>query len=415
MQSDDATRLRPTIATPWPGRPTAFEETMLGLEYDPARPAVDLFSGACVEMFEHRNPRSYDYPLAQVFEPAVLAEVAMLAGRSANAVTTLEYAPTGRVRHLREQIDVAGALPLAEAANLAGALISISRFALAQRVLDAAPSARLDARGRFELAMLRFIISNRCSGGHESAHWFAQMRATIEGGAIPNERILDACTQAVVWYLKRKELSKDDFAWFARRGNELVTGRHDLSDSSLSSWYRGVAMVPAGLRHAASTRALMEKAKETAEHVLSRSGTIYDRHLLKTYYESSIKEYLYVNRDPAKAEKSAQLLIELDPLWSASWGEFGEMLVVFGRPAEAASAFDTAAELGPPYLRYHLESAGDLYHRLGDHEQAARRYYALSLFGDAPTNILERGMELSSDSSLRDHFAQRLTIGTGRS
>jgi tetratricopeptide (TPR) repeat protein len=415
LQYDDTSRLLPAVEVPWPERPTAFEETMLALAYAPGRTDVDLFSSACVQVYEQHDSSTYDYPLAQVFEQTVLDEVVALSGRSVHAVSTLEDAPSERVGELRERMGAAADLSSVEAANLAAALISISRFGPARQVLDAALERRPDALGRFELAMLQFVVANRCTDGSGSARWFSQMRAAIEQGPIPDGRVLDACTQAVVWYLKRQELPPEDFKWFARMGNDIATNRQSqVPDAALSSWFRGVAMVPAKLRHVANTRAAMENAKLTADRVLSRSGSDYDRHLLKTYYESSVKEHLYVNRDEAKAEEFARLLIELDEVWSVSWGELAEMLVSFGRHREAVAAFDTAARLGPPYVRYHLKSAAGLYEDLGESEEAARRYYALSLFADTPGPLLERCMHLSSEPVLRAHVTERLADSGAR-
>ena len=129
-RSDAPVRLRPEIDVHWPQAPTAFEETMLGLAHDPARPAVDLFSGACVEVFEHRRADRYDYPLGQVFEPDVLAEVALLAGLAPAAVASLEHAPTERIAALRAEVEDAARLTPERGVNLASALISVSRFDL---------------------------------------------------------------------------------------------------------------------------------------------------------------------------------------------------------------------------------------------------------------------------------------------
>jgi hypothetical protein len=165
------------------------------------------------------------------------------------------------MRGLRDAVAGAGDLSAAQAVNLAAALVSVSRFALADRVLDAAEPASRTPRDRFEIAMLRFIITNRSAAGQDSPRCFAEMRRGIEDGGIPDGRVLDACTQAVVWYLKRREVPEDEFGWFARRGGELVQrAESSLPQGTVSSWYRGVAMLPARSGDTAKTRVLMERA-----------------------------------------------------------------------------------------------------------------------------------------------------------
>ena len=222
------------------------------------------------------------------------------------------------------------------------------------------------------------------------------MRRCIETGSIPDGRILDVCTQAVVWYLKRREVPEEEFDWYARRGMELVEqGWTRLPEGTISSWYRGIAMLPARFGDAVKTRALMERAKQVGEAILSRTGSSYDKHFVKTYYESSMKECMYVRPDPEQAEEFGRRLIELDPLWGPSWSELGEAYAHFRRLPEAADAFDNAVRLGSPWVRYSLRSAADLYEKLGDTDRAFARYYALTLFEDVTPGVIEVGRRLA--------------------
>jgi hypothetical protein len=51
---------------------------MVGAAYDPDGPLGDLFSMAVIEEFERLDADEYGYRVAQVFEPDVLREVALL-------------------------------------------------------------------------------------------------------------------------------------------------------------------------------------------------------------------------------------------------------------------------------------------------------------------------------------------------
>jgi len=246
-----------------------------------------------------------------------------------------------------------------------------------------------------------------------SQRCFRRMRAAIEAGEVGAPRALDACTQAVVWHLKRQEIPADDFRWFAARARGLVRDAEgEIGDGQKSAWYRAVAMVPARVKRADTTRALMERARTTAERA-ERSGAMHDRHLVKTYYESSIKEFMHVTRDPERALASTLALIDVDPTWSVSWGERAETLAFFGQREEAAAAYDRAVRLGPPYVRHHLMNAAELYRELGDERRAGNRYYAPTLFQDAGAVIVERALawaEPAARSQMAAALEQKATL-----
>lgn len=384
----------------------AFQDTLLALEVTPGK-AIDSFSAACLEVYENRDPDKPDYRLAQVFEPSVLDEVAFLRGLEPQSVATLEHAPNSRMRELLAEVTSGQPETSARSMNLASVLISISRFELAEQVLDSARTSLQSNRDRFEFAFLSFVIDNRAVGGTRSSGHFAAMRDAAESNQIPPGRLLDACTQAVVWYLKRREVAADDLAWFVRQGQKIVreSGR-GVSAGAISSWYRGIAMLPARSGDMAKTRDLMHRAQRAADEVLSVSAHAYDLHLLKTYFESAMKEYMYVSPDLAMAEQTGHDLIALDPHWGPSWAELAEVYVHFGHVSEAASAFDTAAKLGSPWVRYALRSAGDLYRKLDERELALSRYYSLTLFPEVPLEVINITAELAQ--SVRPELVDEL-------
>src|SRR6478672_6297780 len=107
---------------------------MLCLAYDSAD--ADLFSRVCVEQYDHRPTDSYGYLLAQVFEVSVLDEIATLEGCNLDALKRLEIGSGARIDSLRTNTDASSSKTPVQAVNIAAALISISRFALAERVLS---------------------------------------------------------------------------------------------------------------------------------------------------------------------------------------------------------------------------------------------------------------------------------------
>jgi tetratricopeptide (TPR) repeat protein len=377
-------------------RLNAFQQTMLGLEYteDSGRRA-DLFSQACVEQYRECAAEQFGYLFAQVFEPAVLRESAMLADVPFTHAESLEHQPTAAIRVLARLVKGAEDLSAIARINLASALISISRFGAAQRVLDCRPDRVLKEREAFEAAMLEFVIANRSADGAGSGRAFARMREAIDAGPLPPERVLDACAQAVVWFVKRGEISQDDYARYLETGTALAGTPGLVESAALSSWYRAIAMIPAREGAAAETRGFMERAREAAEAALSLRPRAYELHLKKTYYESSLKEHLYVTRDVDKAEEAGHSLIALDPAWAPSYGELAEVYARSGRLAAAADRYEQAAAAGPPYYGHHLAQAARCRERAGQEEQALELYLTLAGIADLAPALLADGLRLA--------------------
>lgn len=382
---------------------TPFRETLLGLEYtERADRAVDLFSQACVEQYDI-TMTGYGYLFAQVFEPDVLREVALLEGQSYESLRDLTHRPTATMDELAGLVQNVAELSVVAAVNLAAALISISRFDPAASVLEHAAAHCGDARDRFEVAMLQFVISNRRDDGRRSHGPFARMRQAIDSGALPPDRVLDACAQAVVWFIKRKELSQEDYDWYVATGTALAETSTRVGPGSISSWYRGLAMVPAAKGDAATTRRFMRYAQAAAQETFTRRPRAYEMHFMKTYHESSVKEHMYVTRDLDAAEQAGHALIALDPTWAPSYGELADAYRMFGRLDQAAQLYETAVEAGPPYLGNHLLAAAQARAKLGDDERALAHYDVLARL--APDSVptlqaaLQTARRISHDSA----------------
>jgi tetratricopeptide (TPR) repeat protein len=230
------------------------------------------------------------------------------------------------------------------------------------------------------------------------------MRIALETGEVPPDRAMDACAQAVVWYLKRRELSKVDYEWYLARGTELAETSDLVDPAVLSSWYRGVAMVPASRGEVESTHAAMERAREAALVTLSHRPRAYEMHLMKTYYESSLKEHMYLTRDIDRAEESGQALIAIDPAWAPSYGELAEAYLAFGRPKPAAELFETAISIGPPYVGHHRLQAARCHQKLGHDEEALEHYLALVLPEGTSHAVVLAALSLAEKT---DHPARR--------
>lgn len=378
----------------------AFTETMLGLEYASV-PAdrVDLFSTACAEQFRDRDLTRFGYLFAQVFDANVLAEVAELTGVPYESVAELRHRPTAAMTLLADLTSDADKLSVVELINVAAALISVSRFGQASRLLALATARAKVGRESFEAWMLAFVVANRCDDQPGSAQAFTRMRQAIELRSIPPERVLDACSLAVVWYLKRKELPEAAYQWYLSTGQALAGERANVDPAALSSWYRALAMVPAAAGDA-----------ETARQTLAQRPRAYEMHLLKTYHESSLKEHMFVTGDFDRAEESGRALIALDPAWAPSYGELAEAYLRFGRPEQAATMYEKAIQAGPPYYCHHLLGAARAREKSGDNDRAIAHYEALSRLVPDNVAVAEAGLDLARKLShaSQAHFAKLL-------
>lgn len=387
-----------------------FQQTMVGLTHATDRDdRVDMFSRACVEQYRVCDMSRYGYLFGQVFEPNVLVEVALCEGVPYARLADLSHRPTAEMARLAELAAGAGDLSVVEAVNVAAALISVSRFDAATAVLDPVFDRAAGPLDRFEAWMLAFVVANRCDDGDRIALSFSRMRDAVETGGVPDDRALDACAQAIVWYMKRKDLAESDFQWYLATGERLAK-RTDTDPAPLSSWYRGLAMVPAAAGDASLTREYMVRARDAAHATLTRRPRAFERHLLKTYLESSLKEFMYVTPDHDRAEQFARELIELDPNWAPSYGEAAEAYVRFGKTERAAAMYDKAVEAGPPYYGHHLFQAARTHEKCGNTERALTHYEALSHLVPDNAAVLTAGLELASAAAhgTREHFANLL-------
>jgi len=391
----------------------AFQETLLGLTYSTgAVRSTDMFSRACVEQFHEADWTSYGYLFTQVFEPDVLREAALLAGVNYADAADLTHVPSAEMAHLADMHSRARDLPVVGQVNVAAALISVSRFDAAAQVLQLASARGLSGRDAFEAAMLDFMVANRRDDGVGSPEIFFRLRRTIESGSIPDDRVLHACTQAVVWYLKRREATEADFRWYVATGRALVTSRRPLSPASLSSWYRGLAMLPAAIGRAETTRTYMQRARETAEETIAQRPRAFEQNLIKTYHESTIKEHLYVTKDFEKAEEADRSLVDLDPAWAPSYAELAEVYQRWKRLEDAADCYEQAAAVGPPYVGLHLLKAGRCRDACGHYDLAIRHYQVLAQLAPANEAILREGLHTAQAArhSAADDFEEALNL-----
>ncbi|WP_299694181.1 hypothetical protein [uncultured Tateyamaria sp.] len=359
----------------------------------------DLFSKTCLEQFYSRPIGQYGYCLGQVFEPYVLAEVAQLSNMRRNTMEKTLPDSSKLFLELRTLVENSASAAIPDITNTASALVSLSRFELAQKLLNRIPNDQMSVRDAFELAMLEFIIANRLDDRPMMARCYDTMQQCLMTDQIPPHRALSAASSAVVWHMKVQFLSDAGYRWFEALGQKLSRDPDKVDAGALSSWYRGIAMVPAARGDRSGTRDYMLAAYAHAQEAIDLRPTYYELNLKKTYFESTLKEHMYVTRDYDAARDVATALLELDPIWSASHGEVAECHAAFANFEAAATSFETAARLGPPYFAHHLFAAGQMWERAANEDRAMEIYNFLHDFEPANSSVIVAGARLAKKTS----------------
>jgi hypothetical protein len=391
-----------------------FSQVLLGLHHDTnfeAKP--NLFSRGCVDFFHKKDFETYGYQFTQIFEEAVLNEVIVLNGLPGEDVYSIRYGESKGLERLRSLISSANDISVPALANTIAALISISRFRIASTLLSQLRPRATKARETFELGWLEFLLSNRFAEGRDSMAAFDRMRLATKTGAIPAGRILDVCTQGVVWHLKRREVDAATFRWCLAVGTRLARQADQVGFLAISNWFRGVAMLPASCRQAEVAREYMEFAQINAKRSIAEGCSLSALNALKTYYESCIKEHLYVKPDRDLALESAQSLITLDPTWAPSYGECAEIYARFREYDSAADFYEKAATVGPPYFGYHLRRAARCWVKAGEIDRGTAHYSHLIALAPNDVALRVEAMKIASHSPMADAEDLR-SLGSGK-
>ncbi|MGH3528905.1 MAG: hypothetical protein ACREOQ_17710 [Gemmatimonadales bacterium] len=140
----------------------AFQAVMVGLEVPEDRPR-DIFSESLSRAISEHDWDLFGFPFTQVFEPAVLFEIALFEGIDPCALANLDHCPTATTRRLSDAVAARAELSVAELVNVASILICAGRFSLASELVGLATGPiDLHAGGlRARLAALRDLQQGR--------------------------------------------------------------------------------------------------------------------------------------------------------------------------------------------------------------------------------------------------------------
>ncbi|MPW31824.1 hypothetical protein F9L16_22915 [Agarivorans sp. B2Z047] len=350
-----------------------------------------IFTKVCEKSLDEHDMSRLGLPIGQVFEPSVLKEICLYNNLDLESVLDLSFVATKRATQLKSEILNCEKRNDIYKINVAAKLSSMSRFKLSDEILKTvSENDELNNDGvKVELNFIKFLNANRTSNYESVSSAVESLLCIASTRRIKPDAVANVCAQIVVWYCKYKytsfnPISEKYYRIATSLANDVFTNSH-LSTESKSSWYRAFAMVPAANNDLVETRRMMESAKSFALDSLSKNSSLESINLLKTYYESTIKECIYLSKDFERAENAIEDLINLDPHWSPSHSEASEVYYEKGDYEKALEHINMAIKIGPPYLMYNLFILGKVHRKMNRNDLAEACFTHIT--NNDPSNI----------------------------
>lgn len=381
-------------------RETPFTRAILNLELPKDHgEGLSIFLRATASAFLSANFDEPTYPTIQTLEPSVLTEIEFLQGAVGALKGETEISAQAECGALLSWLYKN--LPLASTVqrlNLSAVLAGFCRTELAHSILLQISDRPRVRHGdlSFEYQMLLFATCNRLRDRLGSNSAMHTIRLLGESGKLSRHQILDASAQAIVWFHKSKEIDVSTYEWLFKASVEILKSDSDseaISPSHKSAWYRAAAMRPAGQYDKSLTREIMAKAETFARESIALDKSPFALNNMKTYLESTLKEYTYVTRDYERAEAVGVALLKLDPFWSPNWAEVAEMYMQNNRYERAAQLLNKAIEIGPPYLLSYHYYLAECECQIGNIEQGVKRFHDILLIDSSNRSAALSGLK----------------------
>lgn len=354
--------------------------------------------------FENHNFDQLPYFQTQVFEPSILFELSRFTNISLNKIENLDYSLTGNnIKILKWLLDNLKYVTPVQKLNLSYALSSIGRYKLADSVFNQIIPSQLLHHERVYYYFQKFVIKNRTGQGHNCQEEFMYIKEILENNSLSVGTYIFFSAQAIVGYQKSKFITEDLYQWYLNVGLvsvEKIKNTNSFGEiHALSNFYRAYAMVPAEKGDIKKTRELMEKCFYYANclEVNNEMTEVIKTDVLKTYYESTIKEQMYITKDLEKAEEAAQKLVSLDPNWSISHQELGDVYYQQGYLQKALEEYKTSKTLLLPRYSIALFKEANCLEKMGETYQAIEVYKDLLKFDSLNISAGINGLKLSKD------------------
>ncbi|GEM_PF-1558328 len=369
--------------------------------------------------FENHNFDQLPYFQTQIFEPSILFELSRFTNISLTKIENLDYSLTGsNIKIVKWLLDNIKYVTPVQKLSLSYALSSIGRYKLADHVFNQINPSQLLEHERAYYHFQKFVIKNRTGRGSDCQEEFAYIKEIMENNSLSVGANIYFSAQAVVGYQKSKFITDDLYQWYLNVG---LTSAEKIKNTSsfgeihaLSNFYRAYAMVPAAKGDIPLTRELMEKCFYYANclEVNNDMTEVIKTDVLKTYYESTIKEQMFIANNLEKAEEAALTLVNLDPNWSISHQELGDVYYKQGYLQKAVEEYRTSKTLLLPRYSIALFKEANCLEEMGETYQAIEVYKDLLKFDPLNISAGINGLKLSRKEKNKDsiQFFENYTL-----
>ncbi|EOX4423236.1 tetratricopeptide repeat protein [Vibrio alginolyticus] len=339
-------------------------------------------------VFKSKNFDEKGYVFGQIFEPGVLREALKIHGIEYGSGCNLTNNISKEYQSIKWMLSNLKYVSNRQKTNLASFLISISRFELAQNVLDEIEHRELKDC-LFDYYWCLLIIYNRTKN-YQKINIIS--KTIIESEVISIEDKFRAYAQVIVWSCKGNIISDEIFKIYKNKLDRNVVNQFDKK--SISEWYRAYSMIPAFKENDFSeTRRMMDICEEYAISSFEESRSNFN--VLKTAYESRLKEFLYIHDDFDKAEEYGIKLINLDRDWSISYYELSQVYIKKGDDKSAIKMLNKAISTGAPYLGLYRTSLATILEKNNQKEQALNMHKKIVDFDPSCLSSIKSGLRLS--------------------
>ena len=253
-----------------------------------------------VKTFESHSFDDVPYYQSQLIDETVNFEVAKFMKLSVEDVRDLNYeTQSPNLKIIKWMLDKLSYVTPVQKLNLSFVLSSMGKYHLATSVLESTEFHRLLRKEKAYFHLQSFLLGNRLGTKSTFDEEFSKIKNILESNKLTPSAEMVFVTQVIAWYIKNKSFSLNIFKWYLDRGevNEnKIKGSKDFNNlSAASNYYRAKAMIYMDSNNVEQMRKTMELSYESAASLEASSelGIVKKTEALKTYFESSSKEFAY--------------------------------------------------------------------------------------------------------------------------
>ncbi|OGT54026.1 MAG: hypothetical protein A3F17_07510 [Gammaproteobacteria bacterium RIFCSPHIGHO2_12_FULL_41_15] len=369
--------------------PDHFLRLLLHLQYTPEM--ASNWEKFCYYSFLSQ-PATVDripYTIGHLLEPGLVDELALLTHVPAHELEFLNYETQGPISVLKDMLTNTEKLNEIQKINLCLALNSLARYVAAKEVFDLININNLKFQEKFYYYNIQLLF-NDVIGSINTENTFFNLKNILEINSVPEEEIVTTCASVILYGNKGAHIIKNNlFEWFIDSAKKYVKTIENNADfhslSLLSGFYRVYAMTLSNNLQA--TRQSMQLALNYAmqlqpSNLLEEAVKTY---YIRTNYQSTLKEHMFLTHDYEKAEEAIIRLIEVDKNFSVSYIEAAEFYLHRKQYEKALEYYQRANIIGPPRYIYSQFMLGFCYEQLNDYDQAINQYQQTLLLD--PSNV----------------------------